>query len=112
MKQRYPKKKKTVRKQRTAVAFRVARKKVAKKRNKQARTLPIPKRAGFLPLVFAGLAALGSLIGGASAVAKAVNASKEAKQQLKENMRHNQVLEAIALGGKGLRKNKRSKNGF
>lgn len=69
---------------------------------KKARIIPVPKRGGFLPALFAGLAALGSLIGGASAVAKAIKSSEEAKQQLKESERHNKTMEAIALRGKGM----------
>jgi hypothetical protein len=75
---------------------------------KHTRTIPIPKTGGFLPLIpiFAALGALGSLGGGAAAIAKAVNDTKAAKEQLKETQRHNQNMEAIALNksksGKGL----------
>lgn len=65
------------------------------------RVIPVPKSGGFLPLVFAGLAALGSLIGGGSAIAKAVTSAKQAQQALKESQRHNRSMEAIALGKKG-----------
>ena len=127
VKQRYPKKKSTrkrvggfrdaVRAARQAYqgeqdhrlaiikALRAARKRVSSQSKaafrKRARIIPVPKkRGGFLPALFAGLAALGSLIGGASAVAKAVKASEEAKEQLKESRRHNDAMEAIALRGK------------
>lgn len=87
-------------------ALRAARKRVSPKSRaafrKRARIIPVPKRGGFLPALFAGLAALGSLLGGASAVAKAVKASEEARQQLKESQRHNEVMESIALRGKGM----------
>lgn len=55
---------------------------------------------GILPLVplFAGLSALGTLTGGAAAVANAVNTSKNAQKKLDESQRHNQTMEAIALG--------------
>lgn len=67
------------------------------------RIIPIPKTGGFLPLIplFAGLSALGALSGGAAGIAKAVQDSKAAQEQLKESQRHNQTMEAIALG-KGL----------
>lgn len=70
---------------------------------KTPRVIPLPKSGGFLPLIplFAGLSALGALAGGASGIAKAVNASKDAQQELKEAQRHNKSLEAIALGKKG-----------
>ena len=59
---------------------------------------------GFLPFlipVFAGLSAAGALAGGAAGVVKAVNDSNSAKRQLDESKRHNEAMEAIALG-KGL----------
>ncbi|KAF2885838.1 hypothetical protein ILUMI_20335 [Ignelater luminosus] len=48
------------------------------------RIVPIPKKGGFLPLIpiFAALGALGSLGGGAVAVAKAVHEAKVAKETL------------------------------
>jgi ribosomal protein S5 len=66
---------------------------------KHTRIIPIPKTGGFLPLIpiFAALGALGSLGDGAAAIAKAVNDTKAAKEQLKETQRHNQSMEAIAL---------------
>lgn len=54
----------------------VARKtfKKNKNKNKTPRVIPIPKKGGMLPLIpiFAGLSALGSLTGGAAAIAKMV----------------------------------------
>ena len=79
-------------------------KKVGGKDNIQIpRVLPIPKTGGILPLIplFAGLSAVGALAGGAAGIAKAVNDSKAAKQQLEENKRHNKTIESIAMG-KGL----------
>lgn len=69
------------------------------------RIIPIPKRGGFLPLIplFAGLSALGALSGGAAGIAKAVNDSKAARQKLEESQRHNQTMEAIALGNQSKR---------
>lgn len=67
------------------------------------RIIPIPKSGGFLPLIplFAGLSALGALGGGAAGIAKAVNDAKTASQKLEEAKRHNETMEAIALGKKG-----------
>ena len=88
-------------------ALRAARRRVSPRSRevfrRRARVIPIPKRrGGFLPALFAGLAALGSLIGGASAVAKAVKSSEEAREQLRESERHNKMMESIALRGKGV----------
>ena len=65
------------------------------------RIIPIStKIGGVLPLIpiFAGLSAIGSLIGGASGIVKAVNAVNTAKQQLNENVRHHKALENIHVG--------------
>lgn len=64
------------------------------------RIIPIPKTGGVLPLipVFAGLSALGALMGGTSAIAKAVNEAKQAKEAFNESQRHNRLMEAVALG--------------
>lgn len=69
----------------------------------KARVIPIPKTGGVLPLIpiFAGLSALGALAGGTAGIVKAVNNSRAAREQLKESQRHNEKMEAIALG-KGL----------
>lgn len=79
------------------------------------RIIPIPKRGGILPLlpIFAGLSALGTLSGGAAAIAKAVNDAKSAKEKLDEAKRHNRSMESISLGkkGAGLYLGRR-KNGF
>lgn len=66
----------------------------------QSRVVPIPKIGGVLPLIpiFAGLSALGTLSGGAAAIAKAVNDARSAKQQLNESQRHNKTMETIAMG--------------
>lgn len=75
-----------------------------RKRVRTPRIIPIPKTGGFLPLIplFAGLSALGGLAGGAAGIARAVNKAKEARRQLEESQRHNKVMEAMALKGKGL----------
>lgn len=77
--------------------------KAMKEKMKPDRVVNIPKTGGILPLIpiFAGLSALGTMSGGAAAIAKAVNDAKSAKQQLEEAKRHNKSMEAIAVG-KGL----------
>jgi len=62
-------------------------KKIAKKR-----VLPTAKRGGILPIL-PMLGALGSLIGGAASVAKAVSDSKATRRQLEELKRHNRAME-------------------
>lgn len=80
------------------------------------RVIPIAKTGGILPLlplIFGGLSAAGALAGGGAAVAKAVNEAKAKAKMLEESQRHNQMMEAIALGkgGKGLYL-KKSKAGY
>ena len=58
------------------------------------------KSGGFLPLLFPALAALGGLATGASAITRAVMSKKEADKQLGEQKRHNEMMEAAALGKK------------
>lgn len=90
------------------------RKRKSTSKRKKRRTLPIAKRGGLLPLL-PMLGVLGSLIGGASGVARAVNASKEAKRRLEEMKRHNQALEGRGLylspykRGTGAKSNKKRK---
>lgn len=64
------------------------------------RIIPVPKIGGILPLIpiFAGLSALGALTGGTAAVANAVLTANNAKKRLKESERHNEMMEAVALG--------------
>lgn len=73
------------------------------------RIIPVPKIGGVLPLVpiFAGLSALGALMGGSASVANAVVSANNAKKNFKEAQRHNESMEAIVIGkntktGKGL----------
>lgn len=69
------------------------------------RVIPIPKKGGFLPAlipIFAALSALGGITGGVSKVVDTINQAKNAKRQLEEAQRHNERMEAIAVGGKGL----------
>lgn len=67
------------------------------------RIIPIPKVGGFLPLVpiLTALGALGGIASGGSAIAKAINNAKSAREQLAEATRHNRYMESIAMG-KGL----------
>lgn len=64
------------------------------------RIIPVPKIGGIVPLVpiFAGLSALGALMGGSAGVVNAVNSASKAKKDYNELKRHNQSMEAIALG--------------
>lgn len=64
------------------------------------RIIPIPKTGGVLPLIpiFAGLSALGAIVGGTSSVVKTINEAQQAKQLLSESQRHNRMMEAVALG--------------
>lgn len=75
------------------------------------------KYGGFLPLLPL-LGVLGSLVGGAAGVAKAVNDSKANDKRLAEQQRHNRALEGRGLflnpykaafkqSGKGLKKNEK-----
>lgn len=71
------------------------------------RVLPIPqqvKSGGILPFLIpalAGLSAIGSLAGGAAAIARTVKNAEGAQKQLDEAKRHNRMMEAVAIG-KGL----------
>jgi hypothetical protein len=73
------------------------------KKKKLNRIIPIPKTGGILPLIpiFAGLSALGALASGTASVVNAIKKTRDAQAQLKENLRHNQMMESIAMG-KGL----------
>lgn len=59
---------------------------------------------GFLPLLFAGLGALGALASGGSSIVNAYNNQKAKNKELEELKRHNAVIE-----GKGLKKQKSQK---
>lgn len=84
------------------------------RKTKRKRVLPIAKRGGFLPLLPV-LGAIGSLIGGAAGVAKAVNDRKAARRQLEELQRHNRAVEGRGLylapykRGRGVRSGKKGK---
>ena len=69
-----------------------SKKKTTSKKVTKKRILPTAKRGGallFLPM----LGALGSLIGGAGSVAKAVNDSKAVRRQLEELQHHYRAME-------------------
>ena len=74
-------------------------------RVRSPRVLPVPSKIGgvlpFLIPLFARLSATGALAGGAVGIAKAINDANAAKRGLEESKRHNETMEAIALG-KGL----------
>ena len=73
------------------------KKMTTRKKTTKKRILPTAKRGGALPFL-PMLGALGSLIGGAASVAKAVNDSKAARRQLEELQRHDRAMEQ----GRGL----------
>lgn len=74
-----------------------------KKQVLMPRVLPVPKIGGAIPLIpiFAALSAAGALSGGLANVAKAINETRLAAHQLKEQQRHNQRMEEVTVG-KGL----------
>lgn len=68
---------------------------------RKPRTIKLPSiKGGVLPLVpiFAGLGALGSIVGSAAGVANAINNVRKGQRELDESKRHNQAMETIALG--------------
>lgn len=69
-------------------------------KNGLPRIIPVPKIGGALPLIpiFAGLSALGALLGGSASVTNAVTSANNAKKKFNEARRHNQTMEAIAIG--------------
>lgn len=77
------------------------------KRVREPRTIKLPSvKGGVLPLVpiFAGLGALGSIIGSSAGIVNAINQTRRGQMELDESKRHNQAMEAIAIGneeGKG-----------
>jgi hypothetical protein len=62
--------------------------------------LKINHSGGFLPLIFAGLGALGALIGGRAAVANTVIQAKYKQSEEDEIKRHNAEMENIATNKK------------
>lgn len=89
----------------SAIKIAVRSVKKAKQGNeiKSPRTIKMPPiSGGVLPLIpiFAGLGALGSIVGSAASVANAINQTKKAQEELAESKRHNEAIEAIAIGTK------------
>lgn len=85
-------------------ARKVVKRRGGKSKFQIPRILALPKKiGGALPLIpiFAGLSALGALSSGVSGIAKAINEAKTAKNQFDEALRHNKMMESIAMG-KGL----------
>lgn len=80
----------------------------AKKSKRGKRILPprlikMPSiTGGVLPLIpiFAGLGALGSIIGSSAGIVNAINQTRKGQMELDESRRHNQKMEAIAIGNK------------
>jgi hypothetical protein len=77
------------------------KKKKSTKRARNKRILPVAKRGGILPILPL-LGVLGSLVGGAAGVAKAVNDKKATQRQMEELKRHNRVMEERAMKGRGI----------
>lgn len=89
----------------SAINVAVASVKSAKKGKcvKTPRIIKLPSiSGGVLPLVpiFAGLSALGSIVGSTAGVVNAINQAKKGQKELEESRRHNGTMEAIALGRK------------
>lgn len=73
------------------------------KRIREPRTIKLPSvKGGVLPLIpiFAGLGALGSIIGSSAGIVNAINQTRRGQMQLEEKKRHNQAMEEIAIGNK------------
>lgn len=102
-------------KAKVAVGGGVKRSKGGKKTSKgkgKRRIAPPKKVGGFLPLLLAGLGALGSLAGGGAAIARSVNAAKAASKQLTEAERHNKKMEELLVRkGRGLQLHRGRKTG-
>ena len=56
------------------------------------------RSGGFIPLLLAGLGALASLAGGASAIAKTVIHKRARDRELDEQQRHNMAMESSGAG--------------
>lgn len=79
-------------------------KKSKKGRNiRQPRTIKVPTiTGGILPLlpIFAGLGALGTIVGSSAGIVNAINQVRKGQIELDESRRHNRVMESIAIGNK------------
>lgn len=89
------------------IAMRAVRKHKIGKYVRHPRTIKLPNiKGGFLPLIpiFAGLSALGSIVGSSAAVINAIKQTKRAQLELEESKRHNKTMEEIEIAnlkGKG-----------
>lgn len=68
--------------------------------NNLPRVIPVPKIGGVIPLIsiLSGLSALGGVMGGVAGITNAITRISDAKRNFKESQRHNETMEAIALG--------------
>lgn len=86
------------------------------KRVKSPRIIKIPSTVsgGVLPLIpiFAGLSALGALVGSATGIVNAVNRTNEAQKAMEERQRHNKRMEDIAVGKGFYLKTSKNGNGY
>lgn len=86
---------------RTAISS--VRKNKRGKQIREPRVIKLPSfKGGFLPLVpiFAGLGALGSIIGSTAGVVNAINQTRRGQMELEESKRHKKSMESIAIGNK------------
>lgn len=85
------------------VAISSAKKSKRGKHVREPRTIKLPTiTGGILPLIpiFAGLGALGSIVGSTAGVVNAINQARKGQMDLEESKRHNRTIEAIAIGNK------------
>lgn len=85
------------------IANRSIRNSKCRKRILPPRTIKLPNvRGGVLPLIpiFAGLGALGSIVGSTAGIANAISQARKGQKELEESGRHNRTMEAIAIGNK------------
>lgn len=85
------------------IAVSSAKKSKHGKRILQPRIIKLPSiTGGVLPLIpiFAGLGALGSIIGSSAGIVNAINQTRKGQMDLDESRRHNRTMESIAVGNK------------
>lgn len=69
-------------------------------KNNLPRIIPIPKQEGGAISVFGALSALGAIMGGTAGIVNAITSTKDARKMYDESKRHNETMEAIAIGKK------------
>lgn len=83
---------------------------------KKPRIIKIPSTVsgGVLPLIpiFAGLGALGSIVGSATGIVSAINQANAAQKKMEEGKRHNKRMEDIAIGKGYYLKTSKNGSGF